>query len=139
LMFGPLTRLPLTHVINCADALVTTIESPASAGQVFNVVDDDNVRVWRYAREYARRSGRGGLPLPVPYALGLGTARLASFVSRRWFGKKGKLPSLLTPRRFQWQFKPLRFSNKRLRQTLGWRPPLGLEEGLRETYASEHA
>jgi UDP-glucose 4-epimerase len=137
LMFGPLSRLPLSHVVNCADALVAAIESQNSAGETFNVIDGDDIRVWRYAREYARRSGRGGVPLPLPYGVGLGIAQCASLVSRMLFGKKGKLPSLLTPPRFQQQFKPLRFSNKVLREKLAWTPPLDFDDCLRETYARE--
>jgi nucleoside-diphosphate-sugar epimerase len=136
-MIGPTTRLPLTHVENCADCLVASLESPAAIGQVFNVVDDDVVRVWRYAREHARGTGRRGIPVPVPYVLGLAIAHLAAATSRLLFGRKGKLPSLLTPRRFEAQFKPLRYSNRRLREALGWKPPLRLAERLASTYASK--
>jgi nucleoside-diphosphate-sugar epimerase len=137
LLFGPLTRLPLTHVENCADAFAAATEHPAAAGQVFNVVDGDGVRVWRYAREYARGTGRRGIPLPIPYLVGYGVAKLAALTSRILFGKKGKLPSLLTPVRFEAQFKPLRFPNRKLRQVLGWSPPLDFRECLARTYAAE--
>jgi nucleoside-diphosphate-sugar epimerase len=137
LMFGPFTRLPISHVANCADALVAAIESPRSVGETFNVVDTDDVRVWRYAREYTLRSGRRWIPLPLPYGVGLGVAGLASLASRTLFGKKGKLPSLLIPRRFQWQFKPLRFSNKALREKLAWVPPHSFPDCLNRTYAPE--
>jgi nucleoside-diphosphate-sugar epimerase len=36
LIFGPLTRLPLTYVENCADCLITAIECPKAAGETFN-------------------------------------------------------------------------------------------------------
>lgn len=130
LMFGPFTRLPLCHVVNCADCLIAAIKSPAAIGETFNVVDGDDIRVWRYAREYARRSGQGGVLVPVPYRLGLGIAHLALFASRAMFGKKGRLPSLLTPRRFESQFKPVRFSNRKLKQVLNWKPLLSFDECL---------
>jgi nucleoside-diphosphate-sugar epimerase len=133
-MFGPLTRLPLCYVANCADCLVAAIERHAAIGQTFNVIDGDNIRTWRYVREYARRSSQPGLMLPLPYSLGYGIARLASLTSRALFGKRGKLPSLLTPRRFESQFKPLRFSNRKLRDVLRWSPPLDFEECLNSTY-----
>ena len=47
---------------------------------------------------------------------------------------KGKLPSLFVPCRFEARFKPLRFPNDRLRNVLGWKPPLDFEECLRRTY-----
>jgi UDP-glucose 4-epimerase len=129
-MFGPFTHLPLCHVVNCADCLVMALDNPASIGETFNVTDGDEIRVWRYVMEYARRSGQRGALIPMPYLLGLGIAHLASFTSRSLFGKKGKLPSLLTPRRFESQFKPIRFSNQKLRELLNWNPPLSFNEGL---------
>jgi UDP-glucose 4-epimerase len=134
LMFGPLARLPLSHVVNCADSLVTATEQRSAIGECFNVVDGDDIRVWQYVREYARRSKKGGFPVFVPFHAGLGFAHLASLTSRTLFGKNGKLPSLLTPRRFEAQFKPLRFSNQKLRNSLSWRPPLSFEECLELTY-----
>ncbi len=130
LLFGPLTRLPLSHVDNCADCLVVAVENPAASGEIFNVIDSDDVRVWRYVMEYARRSGQRGLLLPLPYRLGLGVAQLAALTSRTLFGKKGKLPSLLTPRRFESQFKPIRFSNQKVRSILNWKPRLSFTQSL---------
>jgi len=136
LMFGPFTRLPLTHVTNCADCLVTALERPAAVGETFNIIDGDDIRVWQYVREYARRTGQRGIPMPIPYRLGLGLAWLASSVSRILFGKKGKLPSLLMPRRFEAQFKPVRFSNRKLAEKLGWAPPQTFDQGANEAYGA---
>lgn len=133
-MFGPFTRLPLTHVTNCADCLVAAIERPAAVGEIFNVIDGDDIRVWRYVREYAKRSGQNGFLVPLPYLLGLGMASLALLVSRILFGKKGQLPSLLVPRRFESQFKPVRFSTKMLKEKLQWVPPSNFAVCLSETY-----
>jgi UDP-glucose 4-epimerase len=134
LMFGPFTRLPLTHVVNCADCIAAALESPAAIGETFNIVDGDQIRVWRYVREYARRTGQGGLYIPLPYYFGFGVALLASLTSRLFFGKKGKLPSLLVPRRFESQFKPIRFSNRKLKEKLAWSPPLDFDQCLNLTY-----
>ena len=136
-MFGPFTRLPLSHVVNCADCLVFAAERTAAVGESFNVIDGDNIRVWRYVREYAKRTRQRGFLVPLPYHLGLGLAYLASLVSRTLFGRKGKLPSLLTPRRFEAQFKPIRFSNRKLRELLSWTPPLSFDECLNDTYRTE--
>jgi nucleoside-diphosphate-sugar epimerase len=130
LLFGPLTRLPLCHVDNCADCLVTAVENPAASGEIFNAIDSDDIRVWRYVREYAHRTGQRGLLVPIPYWAGLGVAQLAALASRLLFGAKGKLPSLLTPRRFESQFKPIRFSNLRLKRKLNWAPRLNFDECL---------
>jgi UDP-glucose 4-epimerase len=133
-VFGPLSRLPLSHVANCADCVAAALESPASLGQVFNVVDNDHIRAWRYVREYIKRADRGGAILPVPYRVGYGVARLATMASRSLFGARGRLPSLLTARRFEAQFKPLRFSNRKLSERVGWTPPLNFDACLADTY-----
>jgi UDP-glucose 4-epimerase len=138
LLFGPFTRLPLSHVDNCADCLVTAVENPASSGEIFNIIDGDDVRVWRYASEYARRSGQRGFLLPVPYRAGLWLAQLAAFTSRALFGKKGKLPSLLTPRRFESQFKPIRFSNRKVTSLLSWTPRLSFDGKRRSQPDVDH-
>jgi nucleoside-diphosphate-sugar epimerase len=134
LMFGPFTRLPLCHVVNCADCLTAAIENPAAIGETFNVIDGDKIRVWRYAREYTRRNSKSGFLIPIPYRFGIGLAHLASFTSRTLFGKKGTLPSLLTPRGFESQFKPIRFSNRKLTQVLNWKPIMSFDECLDFTF-----
>ena len=134
MLFGPLTRLPLSHVANCADCVVAASECPAAIGQTFNVIDTDEVRVWRYVKEYAKRTDQSGFLFPIPYHVGLGIAQLALLTSRLLFGKKGKLPSLVTPRRFELQFKPIRFSNRKLREVLSWKPPHNFDECLKLTY-----
>jgi nucleoside-diphosphate-sugar epimerase len=135
-MFGPLTRLPLTYITNCADCIVAALESPNSTGEAFNIVDRDEIRVWRYVREYARRTSQRGFLIPIPYCIGLFIAHLAALTSKALFGKNGKLPSLLMPRRYTWQFKPIRFNTKKLRETLRWRPPLSFNECLANSYRS---
>jgi nucleoside-diphosphate-sugar epimerase len=134
LVFGGWTRIPLTHVVNCAVLFATATENPGAIGETFNVVDGDEVRIWSYLGEYLRRSGANGFRVPIPYALALVGTRLARWSSRRIFRGKGKLPSLLIPRRFEARFKPLSFSNRKAREILGWQPPLGFADGLRLTY-----
>jgi nucleoside-diphosphate-sugar epimerase len=139
LMFGPFTRLPLSHVMNCADCLVAAVEQPAAVGETFNVIDGDDIRVWRYVREFARRTGQRGFLVPLPYRFGIGLAYLASAVSRALFARKGKLPSFLTPRRFEAQFKPICFSNRKLKELLAWTPPLSFDECLNDTYRAKQS
>lgn len=134
LAFAPFAQLPLTHVVNCANCVVIATESPAASGEIFNVVDKDKVRVWRYIREYLKKSGRRRLLIPIPYYLGLLTANTAAFVSRFFFGKNGKLPSLLTPQRYEAQFKPLRYSTEKLKRVLNWESPFSFEECSTKSY-----
>jgi UDP-glucose 4-epimerase len=127
LVLGPLGRLPLTHVENCADCFVAAAESPAAVGATLNVDDGHGVRTWRYARDV------GGAPLrvPVPYAPALGIVRAVYAVARVLLGPRLRLPSIFVPRRFEARFKPVRTSHAELERVLGWRPPLSYEEALR--------
>lgn len=129
-VIGPLRRLPMTHVESCADAFAAACD-PRAAGETFNVVDEAP-RAWTYARAHARRTGER--LLPVPYALAYGVALAAKLTSRLLFGPRGKLPTLLTPCRFQQMFKPARFPNDRLARVLGWRPPFGLSAAMDRTF-----
>jgi nucleoside-diphosphate-sugar epimerase len=146
LVFGPRTRLPLTFVENCADCFVEATTNPRAIGETFNVVDGDEVRVWRYLGEYLRRGaggegagGRGGYRVPLPYSLAFALVRLAHRGGRWVFGPEVRLPGLFVPCRFEARFKPLRFSDQKLRAVLGWQPPLSFEECLRRTYGEIQA
>jgi nucleoside-diphosphate-sugar epimerase len=136
LVFGALTRLPLTHVENCADCFAHAVENPRAVGETFNVVDSDDVRAWRYAREYLRRAGTRRILLPVPFCVAMTVVRLAHLCSKRMFRGKGKLPSILVPCRFEARFKPLRFPNQKVRDVLGWTPRLSFEECLDRSWVS---
>ena len=137
LTFGLFTLLPLSEVRNCADCLVLAVETPLPGTQIFNVFDSEGVRVLRYVSEYKRRSLQRGTIVPIPYRLGLGIAILAKWTSRLAFGKKGKLPSLLMPRRYESQFKPIHFSNEKLKRELGWVQRYSFSEGLDFTFSKD--
>ena len=136
LVFGPNTQIPLTHVENCARCFVLAAESEHAAGATFNVIDDDDVRIWGYLGDYLRHSGTRGVRVPVPYFLAKVGTHLAQAVSKLLFRGKGKLPSLLVPRRFEARFKPLRYSNLEARRRLGWQPAQSYEECLPRSYAA---
>src|SRR5262249_22980359 len=136
LVFGPAARIPLTHVENCAECFALAAEHPRAPGETFNVVDGDDVRVWRYLGDHLRRSGTRGVRVPVPYALAVAGVRLAHAASRWAFRGKGRLPSILVPCRFEARVKPLRFSNRKARELLGWEPRVSYEEGLRRAYGT---
>src|SRR5206468_7107984 len=127
LLVGPIRRPALSHVENCADAFVEATENAAAIGHTFNVIDNDLPTVWRYAGEYLRGTGTSGVRVPVPYWFGKAITQMAQLTSRMLFNGKGKLPSILIPMRFEARFKPVRFSNDKLREVLGWSPPLDFQ------------
>jgi UDP-glucose 4-epimerase len=132
LVIGPLTRIPMTHVENCADVFALAAADPRACGQTVNVVDGAGERIWRYLSNHMRGSGQPGWRLPVPYWLAMCVVRLAFATV---FRCATKVPSILIPRRLESRLKPLRFENRRLRELLGWTPPLDYQECLARTYA----
>ena len=133
LVIGPMTRIPMTHVANCADVFAVAAMDPRARGQTFNVVDGPGERIWSYLSDYMWGSGQRGWRLPVPYGLAIGVVRLAFATV---FRRATKVPSILIPRRFESRLKPLHFENRKLRQTLGWTPRLDYRQCLAETYGS---
>jgi len=131
IVIGPLTRIPLTHVENCADVFAVAATDPRARGQTLNVVDGPGARIWSYLSDYMRGTGQDGWRVPIPYSLAIAAVRLG-FVSV--FRNATKVPGLLIPNRFESRLKPLRFENRKLRETLGWTPPLDYRECLRRTY-----
>lgn len=104
---------------------------PRARGQTLNIVDGPGERIWSYLTDHMRGSGQRGWRLAVPYWLAIRVVRLASATV---FRRATKVPSILIPRRFESRLKPLRFENRRLRETLGWSPPLDYQQCLARTY-----
>jgi 2-alkyl-3-oxoalkanoate reductase len=131
LVIGPLTRMPMTHVENCADVFALAAVDPRARGQTLNVVDSPGERIWSYLSDYMRGGSQRGWRLPVPYWPAIWMVRLAFATV---FRRATKVPSILIPRRLESRLKPLRFENRRLRETLGWTPPLDYCQCLARTY-----
>ena len=121
----------MTHVENCADVFALAAVDPRARGQTLNIFDGPGERIWTYLSDYMRGSGQRGWRLPIPYWLAIWTVRLA-FVTV--FRRATKVPTILIPNRFESRLKPLRFDNRKLRETLGWTPPLDYNQCLVRTY-----
>jgi 2-alkyl-3-oxoalkanoate reductase len=131
LVIGPLTRIPMTHVENCADVFALAAVDGRARGQTLNVVDGPGERIWTYLSDYMRGSGNRGWRLPVPYWLAITMVRLGFATV---FRTATKVPGILIPRRFESRLKPLHFENGKLRATLEWTPPLDYQQCLARTY-----
>ena len=123
--------LPYTYVDNCAGAIVAAGLAPRIDGLAFNIVDDElptgdaiarrfgvdaGLRIWRVPR-------RAIAPLAAVYDF----CRTHS---------RGQLPAVLTPRVVRSLYQPMRYSNRRAKEALDWRPLIGLQEGLERTLGS---
>lgn len=136
LVIGPGTRLPLTHVENCAEVFALAAIDNKGRNQTFNVVDGPGTTIWRYLSDYMRGTGDKGWRIAVPFHL----AR-AIIATSYWtiFRRAKKLPGLLIPNRFDSRLKPLRYDNSKLRKILGWSPALSHEACVARTYAMPKA
>lgn len=130
-VIGPWSRMPLTHVENCADLFALAAVDSRACGETINVVDDEGRRIWRYLGDFLRGTGERGVRIPIPYWLVYYLVRIA-FATL--FRRNTKLPGLLIPCRFEARLKPLRYTNRRARDLLGWKPPLGYRDCLLRTY-----
>jgi nucleoside-diphosphate-sugar epimerase len=129
LCLSPDATLPLTHVGNCADAIVCAAESTAFVGRTLNVVDDRLPSRREYMSALRTASGAGVRILEVPWPLLREAARTGSGVNERLFGGRLPTPDLLQPASLHARCKPLRYGNARLK-ALGWRPEVDWLDGL---------
>ena len=127
--FGGANLLPLSHVRNCAEAIVLAGSHPNANGQVYNVHDDDLPTASFYLRQY-RRQVRKIRSVRVPYFLTLGLSSLVESYCRR---SKGQLPAILTRYKAAAAWAGNEFQNAKLRG-LGWRPLVSTQEGMAETF-----
>jgi nucleoside-diphosphate-sugar epimerase len=129
LKMGAGQRLPYTFVDNCAGAVLLAGTVSGAEGEAFNVIDDalpTGSQLLAECRRHGRRLRVVGIP---GWAIGPLSGLCQWY--HRW--SRGQLPDVLTPYKSDAQWKPLRYSNAKAKAVLGWRPRVGLDEGLRQT------
>ncbi len=127
LHLGGGNRIPFTHVRNCAQAIVLAGITDGIDGEIFNVVDDDLPTSRQFMRAYRKHVGR--LPhLTVPYPVFYAFCFLWERYSR-W--SEGQLPAAFNRRRCAAYWKGNRYSNRKLKELVGWKPEVTFAEGSR--------
>lgn len=126
---GGSTRLPLSYVDNCAEAIAVAGSSEAARGEAFNVHDDELLSARQYLRQY-KRNVQPVRSVYLPYTAALLLSRLAWWYHRR---SHGQLPAVLTPYRAASMWKRFRFDNSKLKR-IGWAQLVPTAEGLRLTF-----
>ncbi|HZL36047.1 MAG TPA: NAD(P)-dependent oxidoreductase [Tepidisphaeraceae bacterium] len=127
---GAWARLPLTYVENCAHVIVLAGEKESAAGQTLNVVDDDPPTQRRYANLLRERTMPPPIIVPVAWSVMRLLAATAVGFNRLFLRNRAKIPGIFIPARLHARCKPLRFSNARIKQALGWEPRYSLEQAL---------
>lgn len=118
LPFGCITdnKRSLVSVNNLVDLIITCIDHPKAANQVFLVSDDHDVSTSEMVREMAKSLNKPQWQLPIPKWC----YRLAGSV----FGKQDVVDRLLGS---------LQVDITHAKETLDWNPPQTLQEGFKET------
>jgi nucleoside-diphosphate-sugar epimerase len=124
--------IPFTYVDNCADAIVLAGLVKGVDGQVFNVVDDDLPSSRSFLRQY-KRNVRRFPSVYLPHAVSYALCYLWEAYSE-W--SEGQLPP--TFNRLSWRafWGRARYTNAKLKTSLGWRPEVSTAEGLRRYFES---
>jgi nucleoside-diphosphate-sugar epimerase len=108
-------RRSLVALENLVDFIVTCTTHPAAAGRTFFVSDSEDLSITELIRRLGRAMGRPARLIPVPPTLLMTVATLA--------GRRDDARRLLGT---------LEVDISRARQLLGWEPPIGVDEGLRQ-------
>jgi len=130
LHLGGSNKIPLTYVDNCAEAIVLAGLEPGVEGEVFNVVDDDLPSSRHFLQEYKKNVVRFKT-LYVPHILSYGLNWVWESFSV-W--SKGQLPRAFNRRRWHAFWKKTRYTNRKLKERLGWTPRIPTTEGLRRYF-----
>ena len=126
---GGSNLLPLTFVVNCAEAIVLAASHPDSAGQVYNVHDDDLQTASRYLREYKKHVKRIR-SIRLPYFATRILARSLEAYHRR---SQGQLPGVITRYKAAVAWGGNKFDNAKL-HALGWRQLVATPDAMAQTF-----
>ena len=121
--------LPLVYLDDLIDALLQAARLPAAAGQLFNVVDPDEIAQQRYLQRCKARLGDELRIVRVPVwmflCLGFGVELLGKLLRRDVPLTRYRVRSL----------RPLaNFDTSAARDTLDWSPKVGVERGMDLTF-----
>lgn len=127
---GGSNELPLSFVDNCAEAVVLAGLKPGVERETFNVVDDERLT----SREFlaAVKGVKKFFSINVPYPIAYLASVLWENYSRH---SKGQLPPVFNRRRAAAEWKGNRYSNEKLRNRLGWKPRVDVEDAMKQFLA----
>jgi nucleoside-diphosphate-sugar epimerase len=122
--------VPLTYIDNCADAIVLAGVKRGVSGEVFNIIDDDLPMSRKFLGMY-KDNVRYFKSIYIPYRVFYLFCCLWEKYSM-W--SDGQLPLVFNRRKCAAEWKGNRYSNKRLKDLLGWKPKVSTEDGLKRHF-----
>jgi nucleoside-diphosphate-sugar epimerase len=118
--------LPLVFVDNCAEAVVLAGLKAGIDGEIFNVVDDELPTGQQFLKAYKRKS-KSFVSIRVPYIVGYA---MSLFWEKYSEWSRNQLPPAFNRRRCAAEWKGNRYSNQKLKERLGWRPKVPMEQAM---------
>ena len=144
LQIGTNSRLPLTYVENCAEAVVKAVESDDAIGQIINVIDNDRPTQQEFIdrlRHHRSQSMTARQWLPTSVTVSWTVMRYLArciWTINCLLGRSIPLPGILVPARLHARFKPLDYSNYSARTLLHWTPRYPLLEAISRSLYDRH-
>jgi nucleoside-diphosphate-sugar epimerase len=123
-------KLPLVYIDNLIDAIILCIEDERSAGQTFNVIDDEGTTKKGYVRKLAGELFPRSHSVSLPYWFVASAVRFQEIA----FKMMHRNP-VLTRYRLSSSSADVGFSNTRIKERLRWQPRVSIDEGLSRTFA----
>ena len=132
LHLGASNKLPLTYVDNCADAIVLAALTPGVEGMIFNIVDDDLPSSRSFLRAYKRHVKK----FRTIYVPRFASHALCSLWEKysRWSDEQ--LPPVFNSKRWHVYWKKTRYTNQKLKATLGWAPKVPMKDAMQRYFTS---
>jgi nucleoside-diphosphate-sugar epimerase len=128
---GP-NPIPFTYVDNCAEAIVLAGLKNGVESSVFNIVDDDLPSSREFLRQY-KVNVRRFKSIYVPHVISHALCCMWEQYSN-W--SEEQLPPVFNRRRWHAFWKKTRYSNQKLKTSVGWTPRVPMAEGLRLYFES---
>ena len=126
LHLGGSNTMPFTYVDNCAEAIALAGLKKGVDGEVFNVVDDDLPSSRQFLHLY-KRNVRRFKSIYVPHVV---SYALCSLWERYSNWSEGQLPPVFNRRSWHAYWKRTRYSNEKVKASLGWAPVVPTRKGL---------
>ena len=130
LHLGGSNPIPFTYVDNCADAIVLAGLKKGVDGEAFNIVDDDLPSSRQFLRLY-RKNVASFASLYIPHVLSYSLCYLWEKYSL-W--SQGQLEPVYNRKKWHAYWKKTRYSNEKLKTSLGWRQSISTAEGLQRYF-----
>lgn len=131
LHLGGSSRIPLTYIDNCAEAIMLAGIKPGIDRMVFNVIDDDPPTSREFLKKYKREVKRFR-SIYIPHTVSFMLCYLWESYSK-W--SQGQFPPVFNRRRWAADWKSVLYSNRSAKELLGWKPRVPRAEALSRYFA----